>query len=219
MDQFEQENMRWALSYKKWVISYKKVKYFSRWAPRSQPAKVLPSFFRIITRHCIMCPCIKCRTCLYVAFAASVYNIHGYCWYRQAPYMYKPFSPIKVKYFWCRGYAPDQNTDMKQVIITKCFKGPARLCRFCLFSVLLPITFLCVPLYMRWSWWWQWPFPWRWRWRWPGSFPWGPMCSPSRPPTWSFLTTSTGWASFDWLFSTTVCFQVSPQITSVVHIW
>jgi len=28
-------------------------------------------------------------------------------------------------------------------------KGPARLCRFCFFSILLPITFLCVPLYMR----------------------------------------------------------------------
>ena len=43
-----------------------------------------------------------------------------------------------------------------------CFQGPARLCRFCLFSILLPITFLCVPLYMRWGWWrWSWsPFTW-----------------------------------------------------------
>ena len=41
-------------------------------------------------------------------------------------------------------------------LIILCFKGPARLCRFCFFSILLPITFLCVPLYMRCCLWWWW---------------------------------------------------------------
>ena len=28
-------------------------------------------------------------------------------------------------------------------------QGPMRLCRFCLLGILVPITLLCVPLYMR----------------------------------------------------------------------
>ena len=51
-------------------------------------------------------------------------------------------NPSKVKNIF-------QSCNISYCITVWLMQGPMRLCRFCLFGIFLPITLLCIPLYMR----------------------------------------------------------------------